>query len=109
MQSAGHEAFGRGRGKECAPIRFGTKRKMFSFGPEDPLVAAMGVCAPPFPFVRTFCSATGSGRVLVGVSSAAARAACRRVLAPDITTVRLCVLQWTIHCRMARLMDRVAG
>lgn len=74
------------------PIRFGTNRKMFSCGPDAPVVSVAAPCASPLPFVRIFCSAAGSGAgeslvFAVEVSSAAAaaaKAACRRVRAPDM-------------------------
>lgn len=82
-------AHGRPRGLPRAgygiPMRLGAKRKMFSWGSEEPVLSVAGACTSPFPFVRTFCSAAGSEGALVRVSSAAAAsAACRRVLAPDI-------------------------
>lgn len=70
-------------------MRFGAKRKMFSLGSEASVASAAEACRAPFPFVSVFCSAAGSGAALVGVScaAAAAMAACRRVLAPDMIAV----------------------
>lgn len=80
--------------KRYSPMRFGANRKMFSCGSEDTVVSVWMTCASPFPFERTFCSVKGSGVVdFSGVASAeAAKAACRRVLAPAMVMQRLASL-----------------
>lgn len=72
-------------GGQCVPIRLGTKRNMFSLDRGAP--DASSAWAAPLPFMTTCSSGCDSGSALVGVSiAAAARAACRRVLAPDMMT-----------------------
>lgn len=74
------------------------KKKMFSV---DWVVWAMpspGARAEPLPLTTTCCSGGGSGLALVGVSSAAAaRAACLRVLAPDMTTFWFMNRRWDVR------------